>query len=317
MDEIIEFSGLGNFIEMPFRTYSSGMQLRLAFAVSTTVNPQILIMDEWLSTGDENFRERAEQRMRRVVDTTDILILASHSRQLLQANCDRIIWLEHGRVRRDGEASKVLDEYLGPETAPPPARESVESEDRMESIRLRHAAKAGMDSAKEVRFSEEELPGNHVARILGCRLVDEQGKIVTSLSTSLSFCLEVEYLVKEAGHFLWTGVTAYDETGVVLFWSADTNRESLEEPREPGVWVSKVEMPARLLASGVINFSVGVSDSRTAGLHHSQANRILSVSIEDDLDDRLMRGYYRGPILGVVRPRLNWQSELVQKLPVA
>ena len=65
MEDIIEFSGLGNFIDMPFRTYSSGMQLRLAFAVSTTVSPQILILDEWLSTGDENFRERAEERMRR------------------------------------------------------------------------------------------------------------------------------------------------------------------------------------------------------------------------------------------------------------
>jgi len=115
LDDIIEFSGLGDFIEMPFRTYSSGMQLRLAFAVSTTVTPQILILDEWLSTGDENFRERAEERMRRVVDSTEILILASHSRTLLTANCDRIIWLEHGKVRRDGKAQDVLDEYFGPQ----------------------------------------------------------------------------------------------------------------------------------------------------------------------------------------------------------
>jgi lipopolysaccharide transport system ATP-binding protein len=114
MDEIIEFSGLGDFIEMPFRTYSSGMQLRLAFAVSTTVTPQILILDEWLSTGDENFRERAEERMRRVVDSTEILILASHTRNLLATNCDRIIWLEHGKVRKDGKVGIILEEYFGP-----------------------------------------------------------------------------------------------------------------------------------------------------------------------------------------------------------
>jgi lipopolysaccharide transport system ATP-binding protein len=118
MDEIIDFSGLGDFIEMPFRTYSTGMQLRLAFAVSTTVSPQILIMDEWLSTGDENFRERAEQRMRRVVDSTDILILASHTRKLLETNCDRIIWLEHGRIRAAGATSEILDQYFGPPRAP-------------------------------------------------------------------------------------------------------------------------------------------------------------------------------------------------------
>jgi lipopolysaccharide transport system ATP-binding protein len=113
IEEIIDFSGLGDFIDMPFRTYSSGMQLRLAFAVSTSIRPQILIMDEWLSTGDENFRERAEQRMKDVVHTTEILILASHARELLLANCNRVIWLEHGQIRMDGDAEAVIRAYFG------------------------------------------------------------------------------------------------------------------------------------------------------------------------------------------------------------
>lgn len=111
--EIIDFSGLGDFIDMPFRTYSSGMQLRLAFSVSTAIRPQILIMDEWLSTGDENFKARAEQRMKDVVHATEILILASHSRELLEANCNRVIWLEHGQIRMDGEAMEVTAAYFG------------------------------------------------------------------------------------------------------------------------------------------------------------------------------------------------------------
>lgn len=113
IDEIIDFSGLGDFIDIPFRTYSSGMQLRLAFAVSTAVRPQILVMDEWLSTGDEDFKERAEQRMKDVVHATEILILASHSRELLLANCNRAIWLEHGQVRKDGNAEEVANAYFG------------------------------------------------------------------------------------------------------------------------------------------------------------------------------------------------------------
>jgi lipopolysaccharide transport system ATP-binding protein len=113
MDEIIEFSGLGSFIDMPFRTYSSGMQLRLAFAVSTSIRPQILVLDEWLSTGDEEFKHRAEKRMKEVVDSTDILILASHSRQLLTENCTRVIWLDHGKVKMDGTAKDVVGRYFG------------------------------------------------------------------------------------------------------------------------------------------------------------------------------------------------------------
>ncbi|KAB2727337.1 ABC transporter ATP-binding protein [Ochrobactrum sp. MH181795] len=113
LEDIAEFSGLGDFLDMPFRTYSSGMQLRLAFATSTAVRPEILIMDEWLSTGDEDFKERANQRMRELVDSTKILILASHSRELLEKNCNRIIWLEHGRVKMDGSVDEILAAYFG------------------------------------------------------------------------------------------------------------------------------------------------------------------------------------------------------------
>lgn len=113
IDEIIEFSGLGDFIEMPFRTYSSGMQLRLAFAVSTSIRPQILVMDEWLSTGDEDFRERAEKRMKDVVHATEILVLASHTRELIEKTCNRVIWLEHGHIRMDGPVDEVVAAYFG------------------------------------------------------------------------------------------------------------------------------------------------------------------------------------------------------------
>src|SRR5690606_22034760 len=112
-EQIAEFSGLGEFLDMPFRTYSSGMQLRLAFATSTSVSPEILIMDEWLSTGDEDFKERANNRMRDLVNSTQILVLASHSRQLLEKNCNRIVWLEHGRIKMDGIPSEVLPAYFG------------------------------------------------------------------------------------------------------------------------------------------------------------------------------------------------------------
>jgi lipopolysaccharide transport system ATP-binding protein len=112
-DGIAEFTGLGDFLDMPFRTYSSGMQLRLAFSTSTAIRPEILVMDEWLSTGDEDFKHKADKRLREIVNTTKILVLASHSRELLQKNCNRILWMEHGRVRMDGPAGEVLPAYFG------------------------------------------------------------------------------------------------------------------------------------------------------------------------------------------------------------
>jgi homopolymeric O-antigen transport system ATP-binding protein len=113
MDEIAEFSGLGEFLDMPFRTYSTGMQMRLAFSTSTAIRPEILVLDEWLSTGDEEFKEKSNNRLQEIVNSTKILILASHSKELLLANCNRIIWMEHGQVRRDGPAADVAREYFG------------------------------------------------------------------------------------------------------------------------------------------------------------------------------------------------------------
>jgi len=113
MEDIIAFSELGDFIDMPLRTYSTGMHLRLAFAVSTTVRPQILLMDEWLAVGDENFKHKAEERMRTLVQSTNILVIASHSRELILETCNRVLWLEHGKIRMDGPAADVVAAYFG------------------------------------------------------------------------------------------------------------------------------------------------------------------------------------------------------------
>jgi len=112
IDEIIEFSELGGFADMPVRTYSSGMHLRLAFAVSTIVHPEILLMDEWLSVGDEGFKQKAKIRMHELVHKTSILVIASHSKEQLLQVCNRIIWLEHGRIHMDGDAAKVAAIYF-------------------------------------------------------------------------------------------------------------------------------------------------------------------------------------------------------------
>jgi lipopolysaccharide transport system ATP-binding protein len=112
-DEILEFSELGNFIEMPVRTYSSGMHLRLAFAVSTVLKPEILLMDEWLSIGDESFRAKAEQRLTNLVESAKILVIASHSRELIETTCTRAIWMEHGQIQMDGPAHHVAAAYFG------------------------------------------------------------------------------------------------------------------------------------------------------------------------------------------------------------
>ena len=111
--QFIELCDLGSFIDLPIRTYSTGMQMRLAFAVSTMIRPDILIMDEWLSVGDESFRSKAESRMVDLVNNAQILIIASHSKELIKNTCNRVIWLEHGKIKMDGTPEDVLTAYFG------------------------------------------------------------------------------------------------------------------------------------------------------------------------------------------------------------
>lgn len=113
MNEIIDFTELGDFIDMPLRTYSTGMHLRLAFAVSTIMRPEILLMDEWLSVGDEGFQKKAEHRLNELVQATNILVLATHSRELIERTCNRVFWLEHGQLKMDGTPEKLLPLYFG------------------------------------------------------------------------------------------------------------------------------------------------------------------------------------------------------------
>ncbi|MDR5855208.1 ABC transporter ATP-binding protein [Caballeronia sp. LZ062] len=97
--QIAEFSELGNYLNMPVRTYSSGMVLRLAFAIVTSVHADILLMDEWLSVGDASFVQKAETHMKEFVGKADILVLASHNAQIIEDLCNVIVELEHGTVK--------------------------------------------------------------------------------------------------------------------------------------------------------------------------------------------------------------------------
>lgn len=112
-DEIVEFSELGEFINMPVRTYSSGMHLRLAFAVATIIRPEILLMDEWLSVGDAAFNDKAEKRLNDLVQSSRILVIASHSRALIEKTCNRAMWFEHGRLKMDSTPCEVCKAYWG------------------------------------------------------------------------------------------------------------------------------------------------------------------------------------------------------------
>ncbi len=98
ISDVVDFAGLGDFIRMPLRTYSTGMQMRLAFSIATLVQPEIILMDEWLTVGDADFKEKAQQRLHEIVQKSSILIIATHSPELVEKVCNRTIQLDRGNL---------------------------------------------------------------------------------------------------------------------------------------------------------------------------------------------------------------------------
>ncbi|MBA2964834.1 MULTISPECIES: ABC transporter ATP-binding protein [Ramlibacter] len=111
-EEVVEFTQLGDFINAPVKYYSTGMYMKLAFAIATSVHPEILILDELFAGGDAEFIDRAQARMAKFVDSSSILVFVSHQESLVRQLCNRVIWLDHGRVVADGPTSDVLHRYL-------------------------------------------------------------------------------------------------------------------------------------------------------------------------------------------------------------
>lgn len=110
--EVIDFTQLQDFIDMPVKYYSTGMYMKLAFAIATAVHPEILILDELFAGGDAEFIAKAEARMSRFVDSSGILVFVSHQIDLIRKLCNRVIWLDHGKIVADGPTNEILGEYM-------------------------------------------------------------------------------------------------------------------------------------------------------------------------------------------------------------
>lgn len=112
-EEIVAFAELEDFIDLPLKTYSSGMRARLHFAVATSIEPEILLIDEALSVGDEHFRHKSEQRIQQLLDSAGTVFIVSHALAALEEACNRVVWIDKGQVRMDGPPEEVIAAYRG------------------------------------------------------------------------------------------------------------------------------------------------------------------------------------------------------------
>lgn len=280
-DEIVAFAEMEKFIETPVKFYSSGMYVRLAFSVAAHLEPEILIMDEVLAVGDAAFQQKCLDKMQNIRRQGHTIFFVSHNMPAVTRLCKRVILLEHGMVKADGEPQSVVNEYLG------------------------STWKAG---ALKEWADVEHAPGDSVVRLRRVNVCNKEGETTLTVDIRRPVKIEITYDVLEAGHVLLPTVEFYNEEGTEVFSSHDTSSDWRRRERQVGRFTSVVEIPGNLLAEGSLLAHVSIMSHFPKTVLHARETNAVAFQVIDSLEGDTARGDYVGPLPGVVRPLLEWET---------
>jgi lipopolysaccharide transport system ATP-binding protein len=269
-DEIVEFAEITRFIDTPVKRYSSGMYMRLAFAVAAHLEPEILVIDEVLAVGDAAFQKKCLGKMRDVARTGRTVLFVSHNMTAMRNLCNRVVWLKNGEVNEIGEGGAVIANYLKSATA---------------------------TVSRQVWHMPETAPGNDHVRLhmVSAEAADDPGGDVT-VATPVR--LEVYYWNKKPGVTLNVAVEVYNIEEVCLFSSFN-----IPEEMPAGLIRATCEIPSNLLNDSVYQFRILiVRDANTIVFKHE------GVTLEVHDIERTVP--YYGKWTGALRPQLSWTSEM-------
>jgi len=285
LDEIIEFAGIGRFLDTPVKRYSSGMYLRLGFSVAAHMEPDVLIIDEILAVGDAEFQAKCLGRMEDTGTSGRTVVFVSHSMPSILRLCDRVILLDGGRLVADGSAREVVRTYLA----------------------------SGLGSAAERHWdSPEHAPGDDVVRLKGVRVCGGDGVVSEDLAIQRPIDIEVQYWHRETGSSVRpiVQVGLYNDEGTLLFVSGDSaNKAWAVTPRGPGVVTSTCRIPGNFLAEGRVVVVASVCTINPLVMHAIEHDAV-SFQVVDRTHGEGVRGDWVGEYPGAVRPMLDWSVHL-------
>lgn len=281
LDEIVEFAGVSRFLDTPVKRFSSGMYMRLAFAVAAHLEPEILLVDEVLSVGDAQFQKKCLGKMAEVGRSGRTVLFVSHSMPAIARLCTRVVLLERGEVVADGAAGDVVRQYLGTNDANLAARE-------------------WSDPAS--------APGDEFARLEGIRIRNGTGSVSAEHDIREPVTIEVSYqsCKVEADNPVTVYVELLNDDGLLILGSADFNNAVWRSaPRQPGRVVARCRIPGNFLAEGTFFVSVHVV-SLSPPQTHAVEREAVSFHVVDRSDGDGVRGHVTRDWPGVVRPMLDW-----------
>lgn len=279
-DEIVAFSEIEQFIDTPVKHFSSGMYMRLAFSVAAHLEPEILIVDEVLAVGDLAFQKKCLSKMRDVGENGRTVLFVSHDMSAVSRLCERTIWIKDGLVYRQGPTEDVVADYL------------------------QEQSQTGAE-----RIWEDDSPGNEIVRLKRVRVTDDDGKSVSTADIRRPVHVEMEYDVLTSGCVLVPNFHFFNDRGDCLFISHDWFSGWRNQPREAGKYVSRCIVPGNFFAEGTLFVKVAVSTYEPFTVHFQEPDAV-SFNVVDSLEGDSARGDYAGVLPGMIRPVLDWETEI-------
>jgi lipopolysaccharide transport system ATP-binding protein len=282
-DEIVSFAELGDHINTPLKRYSSGMYLRLAFAVAVHLEPNVLLADEVLAVGDLAFQERCLRRVEAQAAEEGMAVLfVSHDMGAIRRLCHQVAWIDHGHIIRFGDPDDVVSAY---ENA---------TWDML-------AVEAPSDRAR----SKDEH-----GEILDVSLRADSGDSIGAVRVDQDAYVEVVARVDRPARLRF--VLAFAVQGAPAFRTA---QPSEVEAEEPGLYVGRVRIPAHLLADTEYRIKAGLQVETASSRGNLVLEDALAFNVYDTDERQSARGTYAASLVGVVRPRLEWSVERVERPP--
>jgi lipopolysaccharide transport system ATP-binding protein len=280
LNDIIAFAEVERFIETPVKHYSSGMYLRLAFAVAAYLDPEILLVDEVLAVGDAKFQRKCLGKMEDVASMGRTVLLVSHNTTAIQSLCDRVIWLKEGRVIMDDATAEVLPRYLS-------------------EIVVRQTEQHWPSPAT--------APGNDEVRLHRASVRPLREDPAAQITVRTGITLEFEYWNMRAGAHLNLSMSLYREQGVIAFTTTSLNDPYWHGRAFPeGLFRSSCIVPGDLLNDGLHRIELLVVRDEGVVVH-----RFTDLLMFDVQDERPTGTGWHGRWTGAVRPALEWQTQRI------
>jgi lipopolysaccharide transport system ATP-binding protein len=281
-DEIVAFAEVEKYLDTPVKRYSSGMYVRLAFAVAAHLEPEILVVDEVLAVGDAAFQKKCLGKMGEVsTNQGKTVIFVSHNMFAVSRLCSRTILLDLGKITAQGVTSQILKHY---QTVVLPQEGSRDWPD------LSHA------------------PGSEICRIRRICAKDEEGKDINTVNVSAQFVIEMVFDVLVGGHVLVPNLHFFNEQGLYLFIAQDLDPVWRAKARPAGRFYCRFIIPGNFLTEGRLSIG-GAVTSFNPFFVHGYARDAIGIVTEESSNPLNARGDYLGSIPGVVRPLLKTLNE--------